>query len=152
MRSAHLMTVFAALNLPLAAPVSAAEGAMYPVVTRTLYAGDTIGEDVVAMKPIAGQAPGAGSLVTDPQGLIGKAARRTLLPNQPIPKVAIREPYVVLQNKTIPLMFQSGAITITGEALALQSGSVGDTVSARNPDSGIVIRGVIQSDGSLRTE
>ena len=152
MRSAHSMTVLAALYLLLAAPASAAEGAVYPVVTRTLYPGDTIGEDMVAMKPIAGQAPAAASLVTDPQGLIGKAARRTLLPNQPIPKVAIREPYVVLQNKTVPLIFQSGAITITGEALALQSGSAGETVSARNPDSGIVIRGVIQSDGSLRTE
>lgn len=68
MRSAHSMTVLAALYLLLAAPASAAEGAVYPVVTRTLYPGDTIGEDMVAMKPIAGQAPAAASLVTDPRG------------------------------------------------------------------------------------
>jgi flagella basal body P-ring formation protein FlgA len=75
-----------------------------------------------------------------------------LLPGQPIPRVAIREAYVVIQGKTIPVVFQSGTVTITGVALALESGSAGEMISARNPDSGIVIRGIVQPDGSLRAD
>ncbi len=93
---------------------------------------------------------GAGPLVTDEESLIGKTARRTLLPGQPIPKVALRESYIVFQGKTVPIIFQSGTVTITGIALALESGSAGEMISARNPDSGVVIRAFVQPDGSLR--
>jgi flagella basal body P-ring formation protein FlgA len=136
--------------LPFAGAVFAAdEPAVLPVAKRTIYPGDTITEDMIAFKP-AGQIKGAGAYATDADSLIGKAARRTLLPGQPIPKVAIREPYIVFQNKTVPLVFESGTVTITGLAQALESGSAGDSISARNPDSGVVIRGVVQPDGSLR--
>ncbi|MGC2395473.1 MAG: flagellar basal body P-ring formation chaperone FlgA, partial [Rhodomicrobium sp.] len=77
---------------------------------------------------------------------------RTLLPGQAIPKVAVREAYVIFQGKTIQVIFHSGTVTITGVAYALESGSAGELISARNPDSGIVIRGIVQPDGSLRAD
>jgi flagella basal body P-ring formation protein FlgA len=95
---------------------------------------------------------GVGAFVTDSESLIGKTARRTLLPGQPIPKVAIREAYVVFQGKTVQVIFHSGTVTITGIALALESGGAGEMINARNPDSGIIIRGVVQPDGSLRAD
>ena len=126
-------------------------GAILPVAKRIIYPGDIITEDMISLKPVA-QARGVGPLATDAESLIGKTARRTLLPGQPIPRVAIREAYVVFQGKTIPVVFQSGTVTITGVALALESGSAGEMISARNPDSGVVIRGVVQPDGSLRAD
>ena len=105
----------------------------------------------IALKPAA-RAKGVGAFATDVESLVRKTARRTLLPGEPIPKVAIREAYIVFQGKTVPLVFQSGTVTITGAALALESGSAGETISARNPDSGVVIRGVVQPDGSLRAD
>ncbi len=123
----------------------------FPVPKQVIYPGDTITEDMITLKPVA-QTKGVGPLATDVESLIGKTARRTLLPGQPIPRVSIREAYVVFQGKQVPVVFHSGTITITGVALALESGSAGEMISARNPDSGIIIRGVVQPDGSLRAD
>ncbi len=149
-----LLRTVAAIGLCLPEAVAAFDAsgtAVYPVLKLMVYSGDTITEEMVAMKTAA-QLGGLGPIVTDRRSLIGKAARRTLLPGQPIPRNALREPYAVLQGRTVPLIFQSGNITITGLALALESGSAGEVISARNPDSGVVIRGLIQADGSLRAQ
>jgi flagella basal body P-ring formation protein FlgA len=123
----------------------------FPVARRTIYPGDTITEDMIVLKG-ADQMKGVGAFVTDSESLIGKTSRRTLLPGQPIPKVAIREAYVVFQGRTVQVIFHSGTVTITGIALALESGGAGEMINARNPDSGIIIRGVVQPDGSLRAD
>ncbi|HXW22450.1 MAG TPA: flagellar basal body P-ring formation chaperone FlgA [Rhodomicrobium sp.] len=141
----------ALILLPAGSVLADDAAAVLPVAKRTIYPGDTILEDMITLKPAA-QAKGVGAFATDVESLVGKTARRTLLPGEPIPKVAIREAYIVFQGKTVPLVFQSGTVTITGVALALESGSAGETISARNPDSGVVIRGVVQPDGSLRAD
>jgi flagellar basal body P-ring formation protein FlgA len=144
--------MLAAFCLPAGA-TGAENGAptVFATVKVTAYAGDTITAEVVKLVP-AGQLQELGNAITDKENLIGKIARRTLPPGQPIPKSAIREPFIIQQGKTVALVFQSGNISITGIALALESGSAGDAISARNPDSGTVIRGVIQADGSLRAQ
>ena len=152
MRVLSWMGAATVLSLSLADCVVAGDAAtQLPVARRTIYPGDTITEDMIALKG-ADQIRGVGALVTDPESLIGRTARRTLLPGQAIPKVAIREAYVVFQGKTVSVIFHSGTVTITGIALALESGSTGETINARNPNSGIVIRGIVQPDGSLRAD
>ena len=152
MRVLSWMGAAIVLSLSLADCVVAEDAAtQLPVARRTIYPGDTITEDMIALKG-ADQIRRIGALVTDAESLIGKTARRTLLPGQAIPKVAIREAYVVFQGKTVSIIFHSGTVTITGIALALELGSTGETINARNPDSGIVIRGVVQPDGSLRAD
>jgi flagellar basal body P-ring formation protein FlgA len=149
-----LLLVGLALTLCFAASAFAydtAGSATFPVLKVTVYAGDTITREMVAAVPAGHQMP-LGNIATEMESVIGKAARRTLMPNQPIPRNALREPYAVLQGKTVPLIFQSGSITITGVAQAMESGSAGELVSARNPDSGTVIHGVVQADGSLRAQ
>jgi flagella basal body P-ring formation protein FlgA len=148
----NLLRIGAAVALSIVAgsDFAAGETPVLPVPKLTVYPGDTITEDMLTSRPAQNET--AATFIIDKQSLIGKIARRTLLPGQPIQRIAIREPYLVLQGKTVPVFFQSGTIMITGVALALESGCAGDIVSARNPDSGIVIRGVVQPDGSLRTE
>ena len=53
-------------------------------------------------------------------------------------------------GKPAIIVFEEGGLSITGQATALQSGSIGDIVSLRNGDSGAVIRGVIAKDGTVR--
>ncbi len=152
MRILLRMGTAAGLSVLLAGAVLADDAAStFPVPKRTIYPGDTITEDMITVKPAA-QIKGVGALVTDAESLFGKTARRTLLPGQPIPRVAIREAYVVFQGKTVSVVFHSGTVTITGVAFALESGGAGEMISARNPDSGIVIRGIVQPDGSLRAD
>ena len=141
-----------ALFLAVAGAVLADDAvAPIPVAKQIIYPGDIITEDMITLKP-ATQIKGVGALVTNVESLIGKTARRTLLPGQPIPRVALREAYVIFQGKTVSVIFHSGTVTITGVAFALESGSAGELISARNPDSGIVIRGIVQPDGSLRAD
>ncbi|MFZ1110052.1 MAG: flagellar basal body P-ring formation chaperone FlgA [Rhodomicrobium sp.] len=152
MQTVLQMAAVALSLLAAAGAVHAADGDALPVVKQAVYSGQTITADMIDLKPRAGLPQGASAFVTDGQSLIGKMARRTLLPGQPIPKAAIREPFIVFQGKTVPVVFQSGTVVITGIAQALESGSEGDLISARNTESGIVIRGVVQSDGTLRAQ
>ena len=125
MRVLFWMAAAIVLSLSLADCVIAEDAAtQLPVARRTIYPGDTITDDMITLKG-AGQIRGVGALVTDAESLIGKTARRTLLPGQPIPKVAIREAYVVFQGKTVQVIFHSGTVTITGIALALELGRNG---------------------------
>jgi flagellar basal body P-ring formation protein FlgA len=141
-----------ALCVPAAAFAYDASGlAAFPVLKVAAYAGDTITPEMVVLVPAGHQSPLA-SIYTDRESVIGKTAQRALMPNQPIPRNALREPYMVLQGKTVPIVFQSGSIIITGVAQAMESGAAGDIVSARNPDSGAVVHGVVQADGSLRAQ
>jgi flagellar basal body P-ring formation protein FlgA len=141
----------AAFFLPGTAQASENGAAVYASVSVPVYPGDTIAAGMVELVPVS-QPQRLGDSITDKESLIGKMARRTLLPGQPIPRSAIREPFAIQQGKTVPLIFQSGNITITGIVLALESGSAGDVINARNPDSGTVIRGTVQADGTLRAQ
>jgi flagella basal body P-ring formation protein FlgA len=64
-----------------------------------------------------------GSVIESRNAVIGKVARRTLLPGKPIPNNAMRDVYAIAQGKPALLVFQSGGLTITSTAIALQNGS-----------------------------
>jgi flagella basal body P-ring formation protein FlgA len=141
-----------ALCFPACAFAYDASGsAVFPVLKSAVYAGDIISDGMVVLAPAGHQTP-IGGIFTDKESVVGKMARRSLMANQPIPRNALREPYAVLQGKMVSFVFQSGNITITGLAQASESGSAGEIVSARNPESGAVVRGVVQPDGSLRAQ
>ena len=87
------------------------------------------------------------------EALVGKVARRTLLPGQPIPVSAIRDRRSRDAGQDGAWsVFEHGGLTITTNALALQNGGLGDVVSLRNLDSGTVIRGTVAPDGSIRLD
>jgi flagella basal body P-ring formation protein FlgA len=69
---------------------------------------------------------------------------------QPIPVNAIRDPYLVNQGKSSLVVFETSGLVITMQAIALQNGIAGDVVTLRNPDSGVVIQGTVERDGSVR--
>jgi flagella basal body P-ring formation protein FlgA len=56
----------------------------------------------------------------------------------------------VQQGQPAVVIFQSGGLIISGTAVALQAGSIGDVIGLRNTDSGTTIRGKVQPDGSVR--
>ncbi|ADP71745.1 flagella basal body P-ring formation protein FlgA [Rhodomicrobium vannielii ATCC 17100] len=145
-----MITAAVAAPFFLATPSLAEEGGrIVPVPKRALYPGDVITEEMLTSKQLS-ENENASAFITEASGVVGKTSRRTLLPGLPIPKVAIREPVVVRQGKAVSLVYESDTVRITGLAMALQSGSVGETISARNPDSGVVIHGVVMADGSVR--
>jgi flagella basal body P-ring formation protein FlgA len=120
-----------------------------PVPRATIYPGQVIDRAMLVERAFringTDQPAGAASA----EALVGKVARQTLLPGRPINADAVREPHAVTQGQAAVIIFQSGALTITGTAVALQSGGTGDVVSVRNADSGRIIKGIIGADGAV---
>jgi flagella basal body P-ring formation protein FlgA len=127
-----------------------AEPRMLPVPRVTLYPGDAIAAEQLAERPFAADLVNQTAVHVEREALVGKLARRTLLAGQPIPRNAVREPYLVTQGRAVQLVFKSGGLTITGVGVALQSAGGGELISVRNVDSGIIVRGTVQADGSVR--
>jgi flagella basal body P-ring formation protein FlgA len=136
--------------VPAAAQLARAANIDLPVPRITIYPGDTIAADQLAERAFVAATVVRSSVFDDKQTLIGKVARRTLLPGQPIPINAIRDPYLVNQGKASLVVFETGGLVITMQAVALQNGVAGDVVTLRNPDSGVVIQGTVERDGSVR--
>lgn len=134
-----------------AIPEVRAENQELPVPKLTIYPGELIRADVLGTK-LFGSAVERLPVVRSVDAAVGRIARRTLLPQKPIPLNALREADVVQQGKSVKIVFASGGLVITGEGVALQSGGVGDTLNVRNVDSGATIRGIAQADGTVRIE
>jgi flagella basal body P-ring formation protein FlgA len=120
-----------------------------PVPRVTIYPGQVIAKDMLADATVETTAALPASTVTSSDGLVGKVARQTLLPNRTVDQSAVRDTYLIKQGQSAIMVFQSGALTITSAGLALQSGGAGDMVSVRNVDSGRIINGTIGADGSV---
>jgi flagella basal body P-ring formation protein FlgA len=150
-RAAGWATALVVLSLLLLAgePAQAAELEL-PVPRVTLYPGDAIGEEQIVERAFIAHTVARSTIHEAREAVIGKVARRTLLPGQPIPLNGVRDPYLVTQGKNAMVVFEEGGLTITANAMALQNGGVGDLVTLRNVDSGTVIKGTVAPDGTVR--
>ena len=120
-----------------------------PVPAQVIYPGDRITESMLvdSQEPAPNPTPGA---IWDRADLVGKVARRTLLPGRPIPSIAVEEPRAVSTGGQVQLLYQQDGLIIVTTAQALQNGYVGQVVQVRNLDSGLVVSGVVQPDGAVR--
>ncbi|MGE0212597.1 MAG: flagellar basal body P-ring formation chaperone FlgA [Parvibaculaceae bacterium] len=132
-----------------ALPALAQSTVTLPVPAVTIYPGDAIAEGQIVDLAFTWYEPSTG-LFEERAALVGKVARRTLLPGKPIPLNAVREPHAVSLGTTVLAVYRSGSLTITSRVQPLRAGAVGDLVEARNLDSGKIISGLVQADGTLR--
>ena len=140
-----------ALVVSLARAAHAAPGELLlPVPTITLYPGDVIGDAQIVERTFRVGVRAPLVSVENRMGVIGKVARRTLLPGQPIPINAVDDPKLVRRGVPTQVVFREDEMIITSIVEPLQSGSVNETIKARNPDSGLTVTGVVQANGSIR--
>lgn len=116
----------------------------------TIYPGDIIADAQIIERLFPEGSVGKYPLAGERSMVVGKVARRTLLPGKPIPLTGVRDPDVISRGGTVIAMFKAGGLTITSTVTPLRAGQVGDVIEARNNDSGQIIRGVVQADGTLR--
>lgn len=131
------------------AGTAAAQTLQLPVPKITIYPGDVIGGELLTLKSFGTRAE-PGPVVRTAEALIGKVARRTLIAGKPVPLTYVRDREVVQKGKPVRVVFSSGGLTISSMAVPLQTGGVGDVLSLRNTDSGAVIKGVVEADGTIR--
>lgn len=142
---------FATLWLAFCAvlPAAAQSTVTLPVPTVTIYPGDPISDGALTELSFTSYEPISG-MFEERSALVGKVARRTLLPGRPIALNAVREPHAVTLGTTVLAVYRSGGLTITSRVQPLRAGAVGDLIEARNLDSGKIISGLVQADGTLR--
>jgi flagella basal body P-ring formation protein FlgA len=150
-RFAKFARLAALLLVPLAGsqPLAAAD-LVVPVPTIIIYPGDVIRENVIIDREVSIPDVAVGSVVDSHAGLLGKVARRTLLPGKAIPLIGVADPKVVATGAQVRVVFEEGGLTITTYATALQAGGVGEIIKLRNPESGLILSGMVQADGSVR--
>ena len=150
----HSSSLFPAAGLAgallLCGNLAMAEGVELPVPSITIYPGDVIGDTALIDRTFQFKPGEQIPVYKQRDGLVGKVARRTLVAGRPIPLSAVREIDLVAQGKPVTVVFQAGGLTISGQAIALTGGHVGDLLSLRNIDSGQVIKGIVQADGTVR--
>ncbi|MFC5069760.1 flagellar basal body P-ring formation chaperone FlgA [Flaviflagellibacter deserti] len=120
-----------------------------PVPGITIYPGDPITDEVLTDRRFRLSRRNLEAVVASREIMVGKIARRTLLPGQPVTFNAIEEPKLVRRGVPVRLIFIEGSLTIITYAEPLQTGSVGEIIRVRNTESGTVITGVVQKDGSI---
>lgn len=112
------------------------------VPLRTIPARAIIGPEDVGLSEAT--VPGA---LDDPALAVGLEARVALYPGRPIQPGDLGAPAVVERNQTLPLMYQSGAVTITAEGRALDRGGVGEVIRVMNLTSRTTVSARIGADG-----
>ena len=119
-----------------------------PVPNVVIYPMDRITPDMVGIASLLPPVPASSYYMTK-QEIVGKVARQTLLPNRPIPIVALMTPRLFPQGARVRIVFNESGINASAVGLALEPGSEGDRVRVRNADSNLVIVGRVVADGSV---
>ncbi len=150
MRMNRIAVLLASLGLWLAPDLGAlAQGAALPTPKMVIYPGDIIRDDMLA--DLSAQTTrGVGPFAETRSQLVGKMARRTLLPGAAVPLAGIDNPRLVANGAEVKIVYVEGGLTILTTGSALQDGAAGDVIKVRNSDSGVTISGAVQPDGTVR--
>ncbi|MGV6872346.1 flagellar basal body P-ring formation chaperone FlgA [Pseudochelatococcus sp. B33] len=139
-----------AVTEPARAQNAAAAPTTFAAPVVTIYPGDVIGENMVAEREFTQLRPVRGGYVASAESLIGKVARRTLMPGLAIPQNAVENAKLVQKGTPTQLVFEDGALIITTLVSPLQAGELNEAIRARNIDSGLIVYGIVQENGTLR--
>jgi flagellar basal body P-ring formation protein FlgA len=134
----------------LMATMSLAASSSFPAPRAVIYPGDRIDDSMLEDLSLSTQNGADRGFIEARTQVVGKIARRTLLPGQPIPAAAIDNPRLINIGTAVKIVFSEDGLVITAVGMALQAGGVGDLIRVRNQDSGLMVSGVIQADGSIR--
>jgi flagella basal body P-ring formation protein FlgA len=69
-----------------------------------------------------------------------------------VPRSALREQDVVLQGRPYKVIYSSEALSIVGVGIPQQAGAVGETISVRNPTSGVLFKARVEPDQTLAVD
>ncbi|MEH0071232.1 flagellar basal body P-ring formation chaperone FlgA [Pannonibacter sp. Pt2-lr] len=141
--------MLAGLALTAAMPGARASSVDLPVLRSGVRQGEVISADQVIIRRFPLRTVQRFSVVEHREELAGRVARRSLQPGVPVPATAVAVETVIKRGEPARLIFREGGLQIIAQVEALQNGSVGSFIRARNIDSGLIITGRVQPDGSI---
>jgi len=113
-----------------------------PALSRRVLSGDIIRKGDVETVSVPGAHLRRDTII-DERELIGKAAKRTLRPGQPIQAADVQNPVLVPRRGLVTIVYQRSRITLTAKGRALEDGSDGDVIRVANTQSNTVIDAVV---------
>jgi flagella basal body P-ring formation protein FlgA len=103
--------------------------------------------DVIVMRrPKAEFAPG---VVTNPEQVVGLAARRPLPAGRALRQADLQKPELVARNENVTITYEVPGIVLTMRGQALESGAHGDLISVLNVQSKKTIHAIIIGPGRV---
>lgn len=143
------MVVAATLAACFEAAAGTARRAM-PVPSAIIYPGEIISDALVTDRPFSSRYLRRRAFIDRRARLVGKVARRTLLPGRPVMINAVKDRDLVVRGTPTTAVYASGGLTISVEVMPLESGAARKTIRVRNPTGGKTFSATVQPDGTLR--
>ena len=140
----------AALLLLAFANAATAEERRLPVPSVTIRPGEVIKDEMITERAFAPNLLGVALFIDGRQTVVGRMARRSLLPGQPIPTSAVEDPWAVARGAIVKVIIEDNGLSIATYGSAMQSGAAGTLIPVRNTDTGVIIRGIVQPDGTVK--
>ncbi|MGY4451115.1 flagellar basal-body rod protein FlgG [Bradyrhizobium sp. i1.3.1] len=140
----------AVLLVLVSARLAAAEEKRLPVPAVSIRAGELIRDDMITERAFAPNVLGVAMFIEGRQILVGRMARRALLPGQPIPTNSVEDPWTIARGAMVKVVVEDSGLSIVTYGAAMQSGATGALIPVRNTDTGVIIRGVVQPDGTVK--
>ncbi|MFY8105362.1 MAG: flagellar basal body P-ring formation chaperone FlgA [Elstera sp.] len=122
-----------------------------PVMTRAVGTGEVIQAGDVSIQRLRADQAGR-SYVVDPDRIIGKTARRTLLAGQPVRPGDLNSTMMVQKNAPITVNVVSGPMALAMQGKALDDGALGDMVRVLNIRSNKVLSGIVSAPGTVTVQ
>ncbi|SDA11501.1 flagella basal body P-ring formation protein FlgA [Methylobacterium sp. UNC378MF] len=138
-----------ALGLGSGAAIAAEQ--RLPVPVATIYAGDVIKPMMLREQDFPESYRPRLPVVDTVARAMGRIARRTLLPGETIPVIALEEAKLVTRGGPTVIVFEEHGVVITTQGTALANAAVNEAVSVRNSATGRIVPGIVQPDGRVRT-
>ncbi|MEO1200400.1 MAG: flagellar basal body P-ring formation chaperone FlgA, partial [Pseudomonadota bacterium] len=85
--------------------------------------------------------------MTDPEPMVGKAARRTLSAGSLLDAGDLMTPILVERNQDVTLVYRAAGIVLSSRGRALSDAGQGETVSVVNSQSRRTVQGVVTAPG-----
>lgn len=122
-----------------------------PVLSSRLRRGEVIGEGDIEWQSMELDRLARGA-ITEPDEIIGMAAKRTLHPGRPVTGNDIRRPLLVNRGDTITMVLSTPMMQLTAKGRALENGSRGETIRISNLQTSTVVDAVVSGPGQARIE
>ena len=140
----------AALLVLASVRLAVADERRLPVPAVAIRAGELIRDDMITERIFDPNALGVAMFIEGRQTIVGRMARRGLLPGQPIPANSVEDPWTIARGAMVKVVVEDSGLSIVTYGSAMQSGAPGSLITVRNTDTGVIIRAIVQPDGTVK--
>ena len=116
-----------------------------PVLRANIQNGTIIGYEDLEMKKIR-DIDFSADTISDPEKLVGMTARRMIPAGRPIKDVDIEAQQLIERGSLVVLSLNSGALSLTTEAKALENGAKGDVIRVLNTTSNQTLQATVVAE------